>query len=104
MKILKIERQKISYSFIFSIAIHFCFLAFMVKVNNEGHFVSSNEKLLAAAKLADKGSFDSVKIISKKQLQAIKDSMNKQVVANEANGKAERPVDSRFFRRKRPDF
>lgn len=104
MKILKIERQKISYSFIFSIAIHFCFLAFMVKVNNEGHFVSSNEKLLAAAKLADKGSFDSVKIISKKQLQAIKDSMNKQVVANEANGKAERPVDSRFLGEKDQTF
>lgn len=104
MKILKIHRQKISYSFIFSIAIHFSFLAFMVKVNTQQHFLNTNEKLLAAAKLADKGSFESVKIISKKQLQAIKDSLNKQVVANEANGKNERPQDSRFLGEKDQTF
>jgi TonB family protein len=104
MKRIKIERQKISYSFIFSMAIHFSFLAFMVKVNTENHFVSTNKKILAAAKLEDRGSFESVKIISKKQLQAIKDSMNKQVVANETSGKVERPVDSRFLGEKDQTF
>lgn len=105
MKLLKIDHQKISYSFLFSMAIHFSFLVFMVKVNTENHFVTPNEQLLKAAKLADKGnSFDSVKIISKKQLQAIKDSLNKQVVANETNGKTERPVDSRFLGEKDQTF
>ena len=65
MKRFKIDRQKISYSLVFSVCLHFGFLAFMVKVNNEKHFVSSNEKLLADAKVK-LSQFDSVKIISKK--------------------------------------
>ena len=39
---------------------------------------------------------DSIKFISQKQLQAIKNSLNKQIVANELNGKKERPLNSRF--------
>ena len=105
MKTLKIHRQKISYSFIFSIAIHFSFLAFMVKVNTDKHFVNSNEEMIKAAKVSESvNAFDSVKIISKKQLQAIKDSQNMQVVATEANGKTERPTDSRFLGEKDQTF
>lgn len=105
MKLLKIDRQKVSYSFIFSIALHLGFLSFMVKNNSDQHFITPNSELLKAAKLADKGnSFDSVKIISKKQLQAIKDTQNKQVVANETNGKTERPVASRFLGEKDQTF
>ena len=105
MNPLKIDRQKVSYSFIFSIAIHLCFLTFMVKNNANNPFVTSNSELLKAAKLTEAGkSFDSIKIISKKQLQAIKDAQNKQIVANEANGKNERPTDSRFLGEKDQTF
>lgn len=105
MKLLKINRQKISYSFIFSIALHLSFLSFMVKQNSNRHFVTSNSELLKAAKLVEMGnSFNSVKIITKKQLQAIKDAQNKQVVANETNGKTERPVTSRFLGEKNQTF
>ena len=105
MNLPKIDRQKITYSFIFSIAIHLCFLSFMVKNNANNPFVTPNSDLLKAAKLAETGkSFDSIKIISKKQLQAIKDFQNKQIVANETNGKAERPKDSRFLSEKDQTF
>lgn len=105
MKLIKIDRQKVSYSFLFSIALHLGFLSFMVKTNSDQHFISLNSELLKAAKLTEKSnSFDSVKIISKKQLQAIKDAQNKQVVANETNGKKERPVASRFLGEKDQTF
>jgi len=105
MKLLKIDRQKVSYSFLFSIAIHLGFLSFMVKTNSDLHFVTPNSELLKTAKLVEKSnSFDSVKIISKKQLQAIKDAQSKQVVANETNGKAARPVASRFLGEKDQTF
>lgn len=98
MKLLKIDRQKVSYSFLFSLALHLSFLAFMVKINSTQHFVTPNSELLKSAAVATNvGQFDSVKIITKKQLQAIKDSQNKQIVANETSGKQERPQDSRFL-------
>ena len=97
------ERQKISYSLIFSVCLHLSFLAFMVKVNKEENFVSTNQKLIANAKV-QLSQFDSVKIITKKQLQAIKDMQSKQVVANEARGKNERPVNSRFLGEKDQTF
>lgn len=103
MKRFKVDRQKISYSLIFSVCLHFGFLAFMVKVNHEEKFLSSNEELLANAKV-QLPQFDSVKIISKKQLQAIKDTQSKQIVANEARGKKERPVNSRFLSEKDQTF
>lgn len=103
MKLFKIDRQKVSYSFLFSIFLHFGFLALMVKANNSEKFVSTNQELLATAKVQNI-QFDSVKIISKKQLQAIKDMQKMQVVANEARGKEERPVNSRFLGEKDQTF
>lgn len=103
MKLFKTERQKVSYSFLFSIFLHFGFLALMVKANNTQRFISTNQELLAEAKTKNI-QFDSVKIISKKQLQAIKDMQKMQVVANEARGKEERPTNSRFLGEKDQTF
>ena len=105
MKLPKIDRQKVSYSFVFSIAIHLCFLSLMVKNNANQKFITPNSELIKMAKLADAGNaFDSIKIISRKQLQAIKDTQNKQIVANETNGKSERPINSRFLGEKDQTF
>ena len=105
MKLLKIDRQKVSYSFLFSLTLHFGFLAFMVKTNSTQHFVTTNSELLERSLTSTKlNQFDSVKIITKKQVQAIKDSQNKQIVANETSGKKERPQDSRFLGEKDQTF
>jgi protein TonB len=55
--------------------------------------------LMAYQKVTTQGrsiKLNSIKFISPKQLQAIKDARHKQIVANELNGKKERPVESRF--------
>ena len=105
MKLPKIVQHKVSFSFIFSIAIHLCFLSLMVKNNANQKFITPNSELIKMAKLADAAnSFESIKIISRKQLQAIKDTQNKQVVANETNGKEERPINSRFLGEKDQTF
>ena len=103
MKQFKKYKERVSYAFLFSIAIHLGFLAFAVKTVAPVNF--SNPKLV----LNDKAKvntikLDSIKFISPRQLKAIKDTQNKQVVANENRGKDERPQDSRFLGEKDQTF
>ncbi|MDD4974475.1 MAG: cell envelope integrity protein TolA [Bacteriovorax sp.] len=95
MKLFKKNRARYSFAFIFSLALHF--FAFGYIYNNIQREQSS--KNLASQKNSNAPrsvKFDSVKFITRKQLQEIKDSRNKQIVANELNGKKERPKESRF--------
>jgi TonB family protein len=101
----KKEREKISYSLILSLVLHFGFAAYFAKTaapeffSSSKHFVAANNKeKLTTLKL------DSIKFISPKQLKAIKDSQHKQIVANELRGKEERPVNSRFLGEKDQTF
>lgn len=98
MKLPKKDRSKVSYAFIFSLALHFGVLAYMVKLNTETPTsrASNNPQNQGSRKLSNIN-LDSVKIISRKELQAIKDFQNRQIVANEQRGKNERPANSRFL-------
>lgn len=98
MKLPNKDRSKVSYAFIFSLALHFGVLAYMVKLNSETPTTSTaaNTQNPGNRKLSNIN-LDSVKIISRKELQAIKDFQNRQIVANELRGKNERPANSRFL-------
>jgi TonB family protein len=95
MKLFKKNRARYSFALIFSLALHF--FAFGYIYNNIQHEQSSKNLALQNISSAPRSiQFDSVKFITRKQLQEIKDSRNKQIVANELNGKKERPKESRF--------
>ncbi|MBY0414289.1 MAG: cell envelope integrity protein TolA [Bdellovibrionales bacterium] len=104
MKFYKLDRTKISYSFIFSLILHVGFVAFTVKktaVTNapvQGINLPVNAQKVTSIKL------DSIKFISPKELNKIKNSQGTQVVANEARGKNERPESSRFLGEKDQTF
>jgi TonB family protein len=103
MKLAKKERVKISYSFIFSLILHVGFMAYFAKtatdsINPSKVMLSNTETKVNSIKL------DSIKFISPKQLKAIKDIQNKQVVASEHNGKDQTPVNSRFLGEKDQTF
>lgn len=95
MKLFRKDRPRYSFALIFSLVLHF--FAFGYIYNNIQHEQSSQSLALQNFSNAPHSvKFDSVKFITHKQLQAIKDSKNKQIVANELNGKKERPKESRF--------
>ena len=101
MKLFK--KDRISYSLIFSLVLHVGFFAAAVKKMNPSimskpHMVAATESRPATIRL------DEIKFISKKQLQAIKENKNRQIVATEHNGKNERPVNSRFAGEKDQTF
>jgi TonB family protein len=94
MKLFKMERNEISFSLIFSIFIHIGFFAFALKSIDQKK-ISPSLALMPAQK-PNSIRLDEVKFITKKQLAAIKENKNRQIVANEMNGKNEKPVNSRF--------
>jgi TonB family protein len=91
----KKNKPQYSYALIFSMLLHIGIFSTIVKsIHNSGTAVQQNSRF-THQKLT-KMPFDSVKIISRQQLQAIKDNKNRQIVANELNGKKEKPKESRF--------
>ncbi|MBC7712477.1 MAG: TonB family protein [Rhizobacter sp.] len=103
MKLLKIDRNKISLSLLFSLTIHIGFLAFAAKEILPPNFFTP--KVAAVNPNQKPGSIrlDEVKFITKKQLAAIKQNNNRQIVATE-EGKKEKPVNSRFAGEKDQTF
>lgn len=95
MKLFKKDRSKYSFALIFSLVLHFLTFGYIYKSINGKSSVKTSD-LQKTAKSSHAFKLDSVKFITKKQLQEIKDSKNKQIVANELNGRKERPKDSRF--------
>lgn len=94
MKYFKKDRSRYSFALIFSIVLHVLALSYIYKStfpkipsNLAIHKIPANSRTIQ---------LDSIKFITPKQLQAIKDISSKQVVANELNGKKERPKESRF--------
>jgi TonB family protein len=103
MKLFKKDRSKISYALIFSLALHVVFFGFVFHKIHPQAFLSkpvlpSNQTASSTIKL------DSIKFISQKQLQAIKENRNRQIVANELRGKEEKPVSTRFAGEKDQTF
>ena len=103
MKFLKKDGQKISYSLVFSLLLHVGFFAFAVKNIAPKNFDSFHKIAFSETK-TNSIKLESIKFISPKQLQAIKDAQNRQIVANETNGKNERPANSRFLGEKDQTF
>lgn len=106
MKISKKDRAKISYSFLFSVSLHVVLSIFLYKSykNSES---SNQHKMLISSKSSDRSlKLDSIKFISPKELKKIKEQQNhgRQIVANETNGRNEKPVNSRFAGEKDQTF
>ncbi len=104
MKLFKKDRSKVSYSLIFSLVLHIGFFAAAVKKIAPNKF--SQAPQMAMNESVKKGTIrlDEIKFITKKQLQAIKENKNRQIVATEQNGKNEKPVNSRFAGEKDQTF
>lgn len=95
MKRFKKDRPRYSIALISSLCLHVLFFfTYVFKVEEspveKSAKFSNNSRPLVPIQL------DSIKVITKKQLQAIKDNQRRQIVANELNGKKERPVNSKF--------
>lgn len=95
MKLIKKIRNKVFYSLIFSLFLHVSFFSVVVNQLDPNKF---STPVAPVAQHSENGTirFDEIKFISKKQLQAIKENNNRQIVATETNGKTEKPVNSRF--------
>lgn len=102
MKLFNKARPRYSFAFIFSLALHFFATGYIYK-NAEDQNQSTVIALQKSNPPANAIKLDAVKFITQKQLQAIKNA-NKQIVANELNGKNQRPVDSRFAGEKDQSF
>lgn len=104
MKAFKKDSNKISYAFLFSLVIHLG-LGLTYVHNKLGPDINS---IVPKTAQNTKGSIklDSIKVISPKALKAIKESqsLGKQIVANENNGRNEKPVNSRFSGEKDQTF
>jgi len=102
MKTFKKDSNKISYAFLFSLVIHLG-LGFTYIHHKLTPDLSSIEKTVAKNPIGTI-KLDEIKIISKKTLNAIKENQGKQIVANENNGRNEKPVNSRFSGEKDQTF
>jgi TonB family protein len=104
MKLPKKDRSKISYAFIFSLILHSCLVAYFLKNNSKTDAAAKQAMLLKNSQKVSNIKLDSIKFISPKELKAIKEVQNRQIVANEQRGKTERPVNSRFLGEKDQTF
>jgi protein TonB len=96
MKSINKNRSQHSFAFIFSLALHAIAFTYFYQKAEEKDVATTATTALQNSRTADRTlKLDSVKFITKKQLEIIKEK-NKQIVANELNGRKERPVDSRF--------
>lgn len=101
MKLFKKEKAKISYAFLLSLAIHIGVTALFIR---EVHKSQETTAALPSKTQVATLKLENIKFISPKMLKAIKDSQSKQIVANETNGRVERPKNSRFAGEKDQTF
>ena len=94
MKMFKKNRPRYSIALIVSLGLHIFTIAYVYNSLSFKNLKPVNEKQLAQFDRSIK--LDSIKFITQKQLKEIKDVHNKQIVANELNGKKENPKESRF--------
>jgi protein TonB len=94
MKRVKTDQSRYSFALITSLVLHVCFLVYFLNKNLGDGTVAHSGAMFQ--KKSPTIQLDSIKIINQKQLQVIKDAQRKQIVANELNGKKERPQNSRF--------
>ncbi len=95
MKLFNKNRTRYSLALFVSLFLHIGFLSFIFYKNLN----SKHDQLNAGQTHGQKVNavkLDNVKFITQKQLKEIKNARNKQIVANELNGKKEKPVESRF--------
>lgn len=90
----KKDSNKISYAFLFSLLIHLGIGLSYVKHKLNPEFNATAFK--TAPHTIGTIKLDDIKVISPKALKAIKESQGKQIVANENNGRKEKPKNSRF--------
>ncbi len=93
MKHFKKNHRRYSVSFFISLAIHLSFLFYITKSNDPSQINENPKQATNPKKIIE---LDKVKFISQKQLQEIKNNQRKQIVANDLNGKKEKPENSRF--------
>ncbi len=93
MKRFKKDHSRYSIALISSLVIHVFFFSYVVKTHSSNEATVDFKKAGPAVTAIQ---LDSIKIITKKQLQEIKDNQRKQIVANELNGKKVIPVNSKF--------
>jgi protein TonB len=77
---------------------------FVKKTNAENAATAANPRFSKNTQKVTNIKLDSIKFISPKELKAIKDVQNHQIVANEQRGKNERPQNSRFLGEKDQNF
>ncbi|MBC7429215.1 MAG: TonB family protein [Bacteriovorax sp.] len=104
MKLFRKERTKISLSLIFSLILHMGFLAFAAKEILPPNFFAPKLATSSAAQKPNTIRLDEIKFLSKKQLAAIKENHNRQIVASEDSGKKEKPLNTRFAGEKDQTF
>ncbi|MFA6237104.1 MAG: cell envelope integrity protein TolA [Bacteriovorax sp.] len=92
MKLVKSEQSRYSFALIFSLILHALTFGYVYKTTNSTNSPMTEKR---SSKSINTVKLDSVKFITQEQLKAIK-AANNQIVANELNGKKERPVNSRF--------
>ena len=102
MKLFKKEKAKISYAFLLSLAIHLSVTALFIREVHQSEEKTVNAPFKKAPVASLK--LENIKFISPKTLKAIKDAQSKQIVANETNGRVERPKNSRFAGEKDQTF
>ncbi len=97
MNTFKNDRQKVSYALGFSVFIHVGILLFAYKVTKNSSELSPSKNLSHNFTKNNSIRLDEIKFISPEKLKTIKAALNKQIVANEQNGKKETPKVSRFL-------
>ena len=94
MKSSRTIQEKISLSLLLSIFIHIGLLSTLVKVANE---LPRTKKISINSNIDNSIKLEDIKFITKSQLQEIKNSLGKQIVASENNGQEKIPKESRFI-------
>lgn len=94
MKLYNKDRPRYSFALIFSLVLHFFAFGYIYKDIQKQQ--SPKNLMQKISNVPRSVKLDSVKFITHEQLLEIKNSKNKQIVANELNGKKERPKESRF--------
>lgn len=87
------NRPRYSIALITSLVIHVAFFSYLVKSHQT---IEAAPSIQIVKSKIPSIQLDSVKIITQKQLQQIKDNQRKQIVANELNGRKEHPKDSKY--------
>lgn len=105
MKQFKRNNSKISYAFLFSVSLHVVLATLIYRETGQTSADLTRANIGPHQMAKNSIKLDSLKVISRKQLKAIKEAaLSRQIVANENNGRNERPANSRFAGEKDQTF